>query len=89
MTEKVGAKITSLHFKESVEDKPWKHPLQEAGFDVSRLAIATMEKLICAQSYAFLGTHGSSFTDDIIRLRQGMRLSSCVDDFICNLREDQ
>lgn len=47
------------------------------------LVQSTLDKIICALSSVFLGTMSSSFSSDIERMREGLRLSTCIDTHLC------
>ncbi|XP_074577696.1 O-fucosyltransferase 36-like [Curcuma longa] len=44
---------------------------------------AMLDKTICAMSSVFIGTSGSTFTEDIIRLRRGWESDSQCDEYLC------
>ncbi|WOL10181.1 hypothetical protein Cni_G18935 [Canna indica] len=44
---------------------------------------AMLDKTICAMSGVFIGASGSTFTEDIIRLRRGWESSSRCDEYLC------
>ncbi|KNA12626.1 hypothetical protein SOVF_124050 [Spinacia oleracea] len=44
---------------------------------------AMLDKTICAMSSVFIGTSGSTFTEDILRLRKGWGTLSVCDEYIC------
>ncbi|GMH03849.1 hypothetical protein Nepgr_005688 [Nepenthes gracilis] len=44
---------------------------------------AMLDKTICAMSSVFIGSSGSTFTEDIIRLRKDWRSASVCDEYIC------
>ncbi|KAK9091029.1 hypothetical protein Sjap_024206 [Stephania japonica] len=44
---------------------------------------AMLDKTICAMSNVFIGSPGSTFTDDIIRLRKDWRSASACDEYLC------
>ncbi|WOL15215.1 hypothetical protein Cni_G23996 [Canna indica] len=44
---------------------------------------AMLDKTICAMSSVFIGASGSTFTEDIIRLRRGWESSSRCDEYLC------
>lgn len=45
---------------------------------------AMLDKTICALSSVFIGTNGSTFTDDIIRLRRDWGTASTCDEHLCH-----
>ncbi|XP_008804333.2 O-fucosyltransferase 36-like [Phoenix dactylifera] len=44
---------------------------------------AMLDKTICALSNVFIGASGSTFTEDIIRLRRGWESASQCDEYLC------
>lgn len=42
-----------------------------------------LDKTICALSSVFIGSSGSTFTEDIIRLRRGWSSASQCDEYLC------
>ncbi|ERN04393.1 uncharacterized protein LOC18432553 [Amborella trichopoda] len=44
---------------------------------------AMLDKTICALSKVFIGASGSTFTDDILRLRKDWQLASDCDEYLC------
>ncbi|XP_011648965.1 O-fucosyltransferase 36 isoform X1 [Cucumis sativus] len=44
---------------------------------------AMLDKAICAMSRVFIGTSGSTFTEDILRLRKDWRSASLCDEYLC------
>ncbi|XP_042426697.1 O-fucosyltransferase 5-like [Zingiber officinale] len=44
---------------------------------------AMLDKTICAMSSVFIGASGSTFTEDIIRLRRGWESDSKCDEYLC------
>ncbi|CAN1827787.1 O-fucosyltransferase 5 [Linum perenne] len=44
---------------------------------------AMLDKTICAMSSVFIGSSGSTFTDDILRLRKDWESSSSCDEYLC------
>lgn len=56
----------------------YRHGLQE---DVQ--VEAMLDKTICAMSSVFIGASGSTFTEDIFRLRKGWESASSCDEYLC------
>ncbi|KAK0595726.1 hypothetical protein LWI29_009387 [Acer saccharum] len=48
---------------------------------------AMLDKTICAMSNVFIGASGSTFTEDILRLRKDWRLASVCDEYLCQGEE--
>lgn len=44
---------------------------------------AMLDKTICAMSSVFIGTSGSTFTEDILRIRRGWGSASQCDEYLC------
>jgi hypothetical protein len=44
---------------------------------------AMLDKTICALSNVFIGSSGSTFTEDIFRLRRGWGSASHCDEYLC------
>lgn len=42
-----------------------------------------LDKTICALSTVFIGASGSTFTEDILRLRRGWGSASLCDEYLC------
>ncbi|XP_031498406.1 O-fucosyltransferase 36-like [Nymphaea colorata] len=47
---------------------------------------AMLDKTICAMSSVFIGASGSTFTEDILRLRKDWRSASVCDEYLCQGR---
>ncbi|XP_051135015.1 O-fucosyltransferase 36-like [Andrographis paniculata] len=47
---------------------------------------AMLDKTICALSSVFIGSSGSTFTEDILRLRKDWRSASSCDEYLCQGR---
>lgn len=52
-------------------------------FEMMLKVEAMLDKTICAMSRVFVGTSGSTFTDDILRLRKDWRSASLCDEHLC------
>ncbi|KAL5755443.1 hypothetical protein ACOSQ2_020189 [Xanthoceras sorbifolium] len=48
---------------------------------------AMLDKTICAMSNVFIGASGSTFTEDILRLRKDWRSASVCDEYLCQGEE--
>ncbi|RVW52096.1 O-fucosyltransferase 14 [Vitis vinifera] len=44
---------------------------------------AMLDKTICAMASVFIGAPGSTFTEDILRLRRGWGSASHCDEYLC------
>ncbi|GJP59376.1 hypothetical protein CLOP_g11625 [Closterium sp. NIES-67] len=67
----------------SLETQPWAESLVQAGAHNDSVVISYVEKAICVMSNVFFGTYGSTFTGDIVRLRDWLFLNSCNDGMMC------
>lgn len=61
----------------------WDALLYRHGLDGDSQVEAMLDKTICAMSSVFIGSSGSTFTEDILRLRKGWRTLSVCDEYIC------
>ncbi|KAH9626721.1 hypothetical protein KSS87_010660 [Heliosperma pusillum] len=61
----------------------WDALLYRHGLDGDTQVDAMLDKTICAMSSVFIGSSGSTFTEDIIRLRRGWASASVCDEYIC------
>ncbi|KAH9618851.1 hypothetical protein KSS87_009479 [Heliosperma pusillum] len=61
----------------------WDALLYRHGLDGNSQVEAMLDKTICAMSSVFIGSSGSTFTEDIIRLRRGWASASVCDEYIC------
>jgi hypothetical protein len=48
---------------------------------------AMLDKTICAMSSVFIGAPGSTFTEDILRLRKDWGSASLCDEYLCQSEE--
>lgn len=46
-----------------------------------------LDKTICAMSSVFIGASGSTFTEDILRLRKDWGSASLCDEYLCQGEE--
>jgi len=64
--------------------REWTEKLNVPSSDLQLDVVSiTLQKLICALSDVFQGYVASTFTNDIRRLRCGLKMSSCHDSTIC------
>lgn len=61
----------------------WDALLYRHGLDGDSQVEAMLDKTICAMSSVFIGSSGSTFTEDILRLRRGWETASVCDEYIC------
>lgn len=57
----------------------WISEMDKLDSSKTRLVLATAEKYICAKARAFAGTHKSTFSWDIVRIRLTTSRASCWD----------
>ncbi|GJP63502.1 hypothetical protein CLOP_g20568 [Closterium sp. NIES-67] len=72
-----------LRLPETLDSHPWADVINPLQFEDAVTVRATLDKAICAMADVFQGTHASSFSEDIKRIRAGLRLSSCEDSLLC------
>ncbi|PHT47105.1 hypothetical protein CQW23_11313 [Capsicum baccatum] len=61
----------------------WDALLYRHGLEGDPQVEAMLDKTICAMSSVFIGSSGSTFTDDILRLRKDWGSSSLCDEYLC------
>lgn len=61
----------------------WDALLYRHGLDGDSQVEAMLDKTICAMSSVFIGSSGSTFTDDILRLRKDWGSASLCDEYLC------
>ncbi|KAM7480671.1 hypothetical protein LguiA_028884 [Lonicera macranthoides] len=61
----------------------WDALLYRQGIEEDPQVEAMLDKTICAMSKVFIGASGSTFTEDILRLRKGWGSASICDDYLC------
>lgn len=61
----------------------WAAPWRRLKLDDHPLALATLDKLVCAMARVFMGTRGSTFTADIAAMRAALGTLSCRDQDVC------
>ncbi|KAL9304211.1 hypothetical protein ACSQ67_021474 [Phaseolus vulgaris] len=65
----------------------WDALLYRHGLDGDTQVEAMLDKTICAMSSVFIGAPGSTFTEDILRLRRGWETASICDEYLCQGEE--
>ncbi|KAF8109056.1 hypothetical protein N665_0103s0012 [Sinapis alba] len=65
----------------------WDALLYRHGIEDDSQVDAMLDKTICAMSSVFIGASGSTFTEDILRLRKDWRTSSMCDEYLCRGEE--
>ncbi|XP_052176391.1 O-fucosyltransferase 36-like [Diospyros lotus] len=61
----------------------WDALLYRHGLEQDPQVEAMLDKTICAMSTVFIGSSGSTFTEDILRLRKGWGSASLCDEYLC------
>ncbi|KAK4790586.1 hypothetical protein SAY86_017890 [Trapa natans] len=61
----------------------WDALLYRHGLDGDSQVEAMLDKTICAMSTVFIGASGSTFTEDILRLRKDWGSASVCDEYLC------
>lgn len=61
----------------------WDSLLYRHGIEGDSQVDAMLDKTICAMSSVFIGSSGSTFTEDILRLRKDWRTASVCDEYLC------
>ncbi|CAK9324747.1 unnamed protein product [Citrullus colocynthis] len=65
----------------------WDALLYRHGIEGDSQVEAMLDKTICAMSSTFIGAPGSTFTEDILRLRKDWGTASLCDDYLCQGEE--
>ncbi|TKY64187.1 GDP-fucose protein O-fucosyltransferase [Spatholobus suberectus] len=65
----------------------WDALLYRHGMEGDSLVEAMLDKTICAMSSVFIGAPGSTFTEDILRLRKDWGSASMCDEYLCQGEE--
>ncbi|CAJ1950621.1 unnamed protein product [Sphenostylis stenocarpa] len=65
----------------------WDALLYRHGLEGDPQVEAMLDKTICAMSSVFIGAPGSTFTEDILRLRRGWGTASICDEYLCQGEE--
>nr|DAD49210.1 TPA_asm: hypothetical protein HUJ06_019147 [Nelumbo nucifera] len=65
----------------------WDALLYRHGLEGDSQVEAMLDKTICAMSSVFIGSAGSTFTEDILRLRKDWRSASICDEYLCQGEE--
>ncbi|CAF1900051.1 hypothetical protein HID58_046627 [Brassica napus] len=65
----------------------WDALLYRHGIEDDSQVDAMLDKTICAMSSVFIGASGSTFTEDILRLRKDWGTSSMCDEYLCRGEE--
>ncbi|KAI3882602.1 hypothetical protein MKW92_051854 [Papaver armeniacum] len=62
----------------------WDALLYRHGIEGDNQVEAMLDKTICAMASAFIGASGSTFTEDILRLRKDWGSTSVCDEYLCH-----
>ncbi|KAL1367184.1 hypothetical protein HN51_021232 [Arachis hypogaea] len=65
----------------------WDALLYRSGIEGDSQVEAMLDKTICAMSTVFIGAPGSTFTEDILRLRKDWGSASLCDEYLCQGEE--
>lgn len=69
----------------AIRGQPWAEAWLAMGLDSSPFALAILEKLVCSHAALFIGSGGSTFSDDAFRIRQVEGRAICLDGNIQDL----
>ncbi|XP_052182524.1 O-fucosyltransferase 36-like [Diospyros lotus] len=61
----------------------WDALLYRHGLEEDAQVVAMLDKTICGMSTVFIGSSGSTFTEDILRLRKDWGSASLCDEYLC------
>ncbi|CAI5521344.1 unnamed protein product, partial [Closterium sp. Naga37s-1] len=67
----------------NLDAQAWAQVLLPHRFEHPGVVRVTLDKAVCALADVFLGTAASSFTEDIQRIRTGLRVAHCEDQMLC------
>ncbi|CAI5971124.1 unnamed protein product [Closterium sp. NIES-65] len=67
----------------NLDAQAWAQVLLPHRFEHPGVVRVTLDKAVCALADVFLGTAASSFTEDIQRIRTGLRVAHCEDQILC------
>lgn len=77
-----GKKVPLVRRPARNSAEKWDSLLYRHGLEDSQVE-AMLDKTICAMSSVFIGSSGSTFTDDILRLRKDWGSASLCDEYLC------
>lgn len=66
-----------------MQGKMWAEALNRAGTTDDPMVVATVEKVVCAISKLFMGTHSSTFSLSIADFRMALGTATCEDGDFC------
>lgn len=80
---KRGMRITLVQRSDHENGEKWDSPIQRHKLLNDKEVIAMLDKTICAMSSVFIGSSGSTFSVDILRMRTEWGMSSNCDQYMC------
>ncbi|PHU14996.1 hypothetical protein BC332_16201 [Capsicum chinense] len=78
-----GKKVPLVRRPTRNSNEKWDALLYRRGLEGDRQVEAMLDKTICAMSDVFIGSMGSTFTEDILRLRKDWGSASNCDEYLC------
>ncbi|KAM3375164.1 O-fucosyltransferase 36 [Capsicum galapagoense] len=78
-----GKKVPLVRRPTRNSNEKWDALLYRRGLEGDRQVEAMLDKTICAMSDVFIGSMGSTFTEDILRLRKDWGSASHCDEYLC------
>ncbi|KAF8399150.1 hypothetical protein HHK36_015015 [Tetracentron sinense] len=78
-----GKAVPLLKRPASNSAEKWDALLYRHGIQGDSQVEAMLDKTICAMASVFIGSSGSTFTEDIFRLRKDWRSASVCDEYLC------
>ncbi|KAH7443935.1 hypothetical protein KP509_02G056600 [Ceratopteris richardii] len=80
---KDGMRISLVQRPDHDGGEKWDSPLARHGLLNDKEVIAMLDKTICSMSSTFIGSPGSTFSVDILRMRNEWGTSSSCDQYLC------
>ncbi|MCO5571320.1 hypothetical protein L7F22_025058 [Adiantum nelumboides] len=84
---KNGLRISLVTRPDHESGEKWDSPLARHGLLNDKEVIAMLDKTICAMSNTFLGSLGSTFSADILRMRAEWGAANSCDQYLCGGEE--
>lgn len=78
-----GVRISLVKRPDHENGEKWDSPIQRHGLLNDKEVIAMLDKTICAMSSTFIGSSGSTFSVDIMRMRTEWGATSTCDQYLC------
>ncbi|CAI5497732.1 unnamed protein product [Closterium sp. Naga37s-1] len=72
-----------MQLSPNLDAQAWAQVLLPYRFEHAGVVRVTLDKAVCALADVFLGTAASSFSEDIQRIRTGLRVATCEDQMLC------